>query len=137
MSLDPNRHDPARNDLLAQIKEGMTVVDSAGDDVGKVSFVQMADVNDPDENTGARDGDVGLLDLTGDDDNDKSDGLLDVLDIETGPGVTDRMVRRGFVKIDASGLFSGDKYVVADDISVVEADTVRLSIPKDSIQHPG
>lgn len=132
MTLDPNRKDPQRNELLAQIREGMKVVDSGGDDVGKVNYVQMADVNDPDDNPGSRDGGISLLDPANGDN--EGGGLLDAF--TGGTDVTERMRRLGYVKIDASGLFSGDKYVEPDQISAVEGDTVRLSVSKDDIDQP-
>lgn len=119
MSLDPTINDPERNRMLAMIKEGMQVVDVDGDQVGKVSFVHMADPNDPDDNPGLRDDGTGLLDL---------------LDPDQNGDVTERMLQRGFIRIDASGFFSGDKHVIADHVAAVEGDTVQLSVDKDDVK---
>ena len=121
MSLDPNRHDPERNDMLARIQEGMKVVDVNGDEIGTVDFVQMADPNDPEGTTAGRDeiGDAGLLDL---------------FDPDQGGDVTERMLQRGFLRIDGAGLFSGTKHVIADHVAAVEGDTVRLSLDKDEVK---
>lgn len=134
MSIDPGTEDPRRNDLLAQIKEGMDVVDVDGDKVGSVRFVHMADINDAD-NVGAegQDPDQGFLDLVPDDSGDGG-GLLDAIGL--GDRVTERMERSGYVRIDASGLFSGQKYVQPNQIGGVEGDTVRLTIDKDQIGDP-
>lgn len=126
--------DPPRNKLLAQVKKGMQVVDSNGDEVGTVSFVHMADLNDPDDTPARRDDDaVPLLNLVQGDDDDGS--LIDVL---TGDDddVTERMVRSGYVKIDASGIFAGDKYVVPHQIASVEGNQVFLNVGKDDVRHP-
>lgn len=128
MAIDPERNDPIgsdpeRNDLLAMIKEGMTVVDVDGDRVGTVSFVHMADLNDPDDNPGQRD--AGLL-----------GALDDVFDPDEDGDVTARMLREGYVKIDATGIFSDDKYIEPHEIAGVEGDTVQLRLDKDSIGHP-
>lgn len=134
MSIDPGSEDPRRNDLLAQIKEGMDVVDVDGDKVGSVRFVHMADINDAD-NVGAegQDPNQGFLDLVPDDSGDGG-GLLDAIGL--GDRVTERMERSGYVRIDASGLFSGQKYVQPNQIGGVEGDTVRLTIDKDQIGDP-
>jgi hypothetical protein len=133
MSIDFGSEDPRRNDLLAMVKEGMKVVDVDGDDVGTVSFVQMADLNDADDVGAAARDDVGLFDLTADNDG-GDDGVLDFLGL--GDSVTERMERSGYVKVDASGIFTGDKYVEPYQIGSVEGDTVRLTLDKDAIGKP-
>jgi hypothetical protein len=132
MGISPGSEDPRRDDLLATIKNGMKVVDMDGDKVGKVTFVRMADLNDPDD-TPNRDTDPGLLAAV-DNDFDDQDTLLDVFEGED--DVTERMRRTGYVKIDAAGFFTGDKYVEPAQIASVEGDTVRLAIDKDDIVKP-
>ena len=53
-----------------------------------------------------------------------------------GDDVTERMERSGYVKIDASGIFTGDKYVEPYQIASVDGDTVRLIVDKDDIEKP-
>lgn len=132
MSINPGSEDPLSDNVLAMIKRGMTVVDVDGDDVGKVSHVQMADLNEAGSGGSAiRDPEAGLLDLdTGDE-----GGILG--DVFGGSDrVTERMQRSGYVRIDASGIFTGDKYVEPHQIGGVEGDTVRLTIDKDAIEKP-
>lgn len=134
MSINPGSEDPRRDDLLAMIKEGMKVVDADGDDVGSVSYVQMADLNDRDDVGAANRDEGGLFDLTPDNDPGDEGVLGEVFDI--GDDVTERMERSGYVKIDASGIFTGDKYVEPYQIASVEGDTVRLAVDKDAIGKP-
>jgi hypothetical protein len=110
-----------RENLLERVREGMKVIDSAGDAVGKVSYVQLADPDAAvvDEDLG--DADTSIL------------GIFDPNDDRT---VTERMAQRGYIRIDAAGFFEGDKYVLADDVAGVEGDVVRLSMPKDAIRKP-
>lgn len=131
MGIEPGSLDPKRNELLAKVKEGMKVVDVNGDDVGEVAFVHMADINDPDDNPGMRDNNVALFDLS-DDDGDR--GLLSIFGGDS--AVTERMRRSGFVRVDASGIFTGDRYVVPHQIDGVQGDTLRLSVDKDNIPDP-
>jgi hypothetical protein len=132
MSINPGSEDPRRDDLLATIRKGMKVVDADGDKVGTVSFVQMADLNDRGDVAAARDTDGGLFDLVDNDGDDTS--LLGVVDGDS--DVTERMERSGYVKIDAAGIFTGDKYVEPYQIASVEGDTVRLGIDKDDLEKP-
>ena len=135
MSINPGSEDPRRDDVLAMIKEGMTVVDVDGDDVGKVSHVQMADLNDADNTGAANRRDTGLFDLTPDNARDDDVGILEGF-LGGGDRITERMERSGYVRIDASGIFTGDKYVEPHQVASVEGDTVRLTIDKDDIEKP-
>jgi hypothetical protein len=115
--------DASNEGMLAQVRQGMTVVDSAGEEVGTVGYVQFADPNAAQVET---DGDERDL------------GILDVFDPDAGgDDVTERMRQRGYMRIDAKGIFASEKYVLADDVASVDGDTVRLGVLKDAIQHPG
>lgn len=111
-----------QNRLMAQIREGMEVVDSRGERVGTVKFVQMGDPQSAEVETAGEDSDIGLLDL---------------LDPDDDEDVTERMLHRGYVRIDASGIFNEDKYVLSDDVASVEGNTVRLKRTRDNIKDPG
>lgn len=108
--------------VLEQVREGMTVVDVDGDEVGTVSFVQLADQQ--------------AAEIEEPRTVEQESGLFDVLDVGRDDDVTERMLQRGYVKIDAAGLFGGDKYVLSDDVAGVEGDVVRLRVDKDAIEHP-
>jgi hypothetical protein len=113
----------------------MEVVDVDGDKVGTVSHVQMADLNDRGDVDSSTDAvNVGLFDVTDTDVGGEDRSLLDVVDGDD--DVTERMMRSGYVKIDAAGIFTGDRYVEPYQIAAVEGDTVRLAIDKDDIEQP-
>ena len=116
MAMDANREN-----TLDQVREGMKVVDSAGDDVGKVAYVQLADPN------------AAAVD---EDRNGADTSILGILDPNDDNEVTERMVQRGYIKIDAAGFLEGDKYVLADDVTAVEGDVVHLAMRKGDIRHP-
>lgn len=125
--------DPQRNDLLAQVKEGMNVVDSNGDELGKVAFVHMADPNDPDEVGDSYERPGGLFDFGRDDD---GDGLFDILELgdEENETIEHRRRRRGFVRVDTSGFFKRDTLVDPGYIASIDGDTVHLSVSKDAVK---
>lgn len=110
---------------IEQIREGMHVVDSAGEDVGTVSVVQMGD---PEAATveGEESGGEGFLGGVA-----NAFGFEDEPDLP--PTLQARLMRFGFIKVDGKGLFAADRYVRADRIDGVSGDTVRLSVSKDRI----
>lgn len=110
--------------LLQQVTEGMTVHDANGEEVGSVNFVHFAD---PEAVT--TESDRGAGEGGGDPDVD----LLDVFQGDEDSGATERMRQTGYIRIDAKGWFSGDKYVGAENIASVSGNDVTLSISKDNV----
>jgi hypothetical protein len=109
------------------VREGMTVIDSAGEKVGKVEGLKM--------------GDPGAVTEQGNELQDT--GLLgNIAEVFVGderepdvPGpMRARLLRSGYIKVDAPGfLIETDRYVSADRIASVEGDTVRLRVLKDQM----
>lgn len=108
---------------IAEVREGMGVRDVDGESIGSVVEVRLGD---PGAATGAGQGGG-------------STGLLGAIAEAFGGGgdvpeqAQERLVRLGYVRIDASGMFSGSKYVAGDEIAAVDGDTVRLSVPGDRL----
>ena len=105
---------------ISQVREGMGVVDAAGDDVGKVDYVKMGD---PSAQTtmGEESDDGGLMGGFGGGEPDVEEPFRSEL------------IRVGFIKVDVSGWFTGHRYARADQIASVSGDTVMLSVNKDSL----
>lgn len=124
--------DPERNRFLAQIKEGMSVVDSTGEELGKVEFVSMADPSEPDEGAGTDRAPGGLFNFARDED---GDGVWDILQVgdEENETIENRRRRHGFVRVDTSGFFSRDTLVDPSYIASVDGDTVHLTVSKDAL----
>lgn len=111
---------------IAQAREGMRVVDAAGEELGTVGTVKMGDpsaITAMGEETG---GGGGLLGGDG-------GGLLGGGDE---PDVPDpfrhELVRVGYVRV-GGGLFGGALYARADQIAGVSGDTVTLSVRRDQL----
>jgi len=111
---------------IEQVREGMHVVDSTGDKIGKVEDIRMGD---PEAVTdeGNELGDTGFL----------GDLAQAIGGDEREPDVPGparaKLLRTGYIKVD-SGFFAGaDRYVAADMIASVSDDTVRLRMPKDRL----
>jgi hypothetical protein len=109
------------------VREGMTVVDSAGEKVGKVEGLKMGDPEAVTEQ-GNELQDTGFLG--------------DIAEVFVGderepdvPGpLRAQLLRSGYIKVDAPGfLIETDRYVPADQIASVSGDTVHLRILKDRL----
>jgi hypothetical protein len=111
---------------IGMVREGMKVVDAAGEELGHVAFVKMGDQGTA---TAAADAPA-------------TQGLFDALgEVLTGepadPDVPEplrsQLLRTGYVKIDGKGWFDTDRYVGPEAIASVASDTVRLAITKDEL----
>jgi hypothetical protein len=108
------------------VREGMKVVDAAGNEIGKVDFVRMGD---PQAATVS----PAQVDRTG--------GLLEsVADAVAGPNADDLpetlagdLLRVGYLRIDTKGWFNKDRFVPADAITGVAGDIVRIALTKDEL----
>lgn len=123
----PNTSRVMHASAMELVREGMAVVDSAGEKVGKVEDLKM--------------GDPGAATEAG---NELPDGgfLGDIAEAfggdEREPDVPDamraRLLRTGYIKVDGGGfLVETDRYVPADQIDRVDGDTVRLRVTKDML----
>jgi hypothetical protein len=124
-SEDPTTHQ------LRDVREGMEVVDAAGDRLGKVAAVRMGD---PEAATTQ-----GNEPATG-------QGLLGILAGATGspleqPDLPEpqrsQYLRVGFIKVSGHGPFAADHYVRADLIADVSGETVKLAVRRDEAPASG
>jgi hypothetical protein len=116
---------PDRAQPIAQVAHGMTVVDSAGAEIGKVELVKMGDpesVTTEGQRTGESEGVVHAL----------ADSIFGSEPDVPGP-LAARLLRLGYVKVDGKGLLEADRYVASDQIAGVDGDTVRLKVSKDEL----
>ena len=111
---------------IEMVQEGMSVVDSAGEKVGKVEGVKMGD---PEAATEQRNElrDTGFLGniaeaIGGDEREPDVPGPLRA-----------RLLQSGYIKVDHGFLIETDRYVPADQIASVSGDTVHLRVPKDRL----
>lgn len=106
---------------LSSVREGMTVYDARGDEIGTVDAVRMGE---PDAVTdqGQPQGDPQSL---------VRDFLLPhhALPDEA----REKLGRTGYLRIDRSGLMSGAAYAEPGDVARVEGDAVHLNKDQDAL----
>jgi hypothetical protein len=97
----------------------MKVVDSDGSEIGTVEFVKMGDpqaVSSEGQTTDTR---PGLLQAVTD--------VFDDDEPDLPPAMAAPLVRTGFIKVEARGLFAPDFYLAPDQVAKVEEDIVHLA----------
>ena len=109
---------------LAAVRNGMTVVDVTGEEVGTVEHVKLGD---PAAVT-AHGSTPAPADLG---------SILVAAVVGSEPDVPEpkhsQLLRYGFVKVDGSGLTDADRYVRGDKVLGVSGDTVWLKVRKDQL----
>jgi hypothetical protein len=107
------------DDRLAEVRQGMSVVDVDGEEAGTVEVVQMGDRDAvTTEGEGRPSGGL-LADIAG--------AFTDTTP-DVHPQLAARLVRTGYIKIDR-GIGQGARYAAADQVSDVSEDVVRLTVP--------
>jgi hypothetical protein len=116
--------------ILDQIREGMTICDPAGNDIGTVDFVRLSD-----EDPATPGPEVVTADpLPRDTGNTLIGALADAFRTDDIPDtLRDRLLREGFIRVDVAGLFAADRYVMPDQIASVSGDKVTLAVDKESL----
>jgi hypothetical protein len=102
---------------ISMVKNGDSVVDSTGKEVGTVKFVKMGDPNAVTDE-GQEDDSPGFLGLGG-----------DSYDLGNLPEqARHQLMRVGFIHIDVS--WADDRFAAAGQVARVENNTVYLSVPE-------
>jgi len=111
---------------IEMVREGMTVLDSTGEKVGKVEGLKMGDPDTATEQ-GNELQDTGLLGKV-------AEAFVgDEREPDVPGPLRSRLLRSGYIKVDGGFLIETDRYVPADRIASVQGDTVHLKVPKDRL----
>lgn len=114
--------------ILASIHEGMEVYDQAGERLGTVELVHFGSADEHGlgaETTGTRPLRSGSL----------VEELAAVIlpDDQVPEAFSDRLMRSGFIRVDADGLFAADRYITPDQIATVQGHRVMLGVERDAL----
>lgn len=117
---------------LTQVREGMDVYDQANNKVGTVSQVYMGNSDEMGIAPGEGPATAGS---TGDDDDSFLEDLAEVFvsGNDLPEAFRGRLLREGYIQIDAAGIFTGDRFATPDQIAEVRGDRVALSVPSDDL----
>lgn len=125
--------DPLKAQLVFKnIHKGMTVYDSNNKKAGTVKDYYFGASSDEMEQHG-----VGAA--TAPDPSLRHDTLVDdvakeLFDKDNLPDeMRQRLINEGFIRIDSGGLFSSDRFAIADEIDHVGGENVYLNVPRDGL----
>ena len=123
---------PYGNRLLTQIYEGMTVYGRAGEKIGTVEHVYLGELsNEVDKRGGGP--------VTAPSPGRGESSLIEDMATAIFPRdhvpetLRQRLLRHGFLRIDGTGLFAADRYVMPDQIADVSEDRVTLRVTRDEL----
>ena len=118
--------------ILNEVKEGMRVYDRDDNDIGTVRQVFLGAVSNTTHERGKGP-------ATAPDPEMRDESLFDNLaeafsaDDPLPEALRGRLLREGFICIDAAGLFASDRFATSDQIESVSDDAVRLNLTKDEL----
>ena len=115
------------NDLIRQVTQGMRVVDSNNEEIGKVEFVAMGDPSAATIDTPQMDDSYGVVTTVA-----EALGAGGEPDVEN-RSLRERLLHNGYIKIDGKGWFGADRYAGSDQITSVSDNTVQLRATKDEL----
>ena len=120
------------NQILNHVREGMTVYDLDGKEIGKVEAVYLGSVSEVKDERGQGP-------ATAHDPYEPGEGTLieNVAEAFTSDKLPDelreRLLREGFIRMDSAGLFAADRYVLPEHIMSVADDQVRLNVRREAL----
>lgn len=119
------------NNVLTRIREDMEVYGANGDHIGEVEFVYMGASSPVANEMGTGAATTANTEL-------RSESLLDVVanafrDDNIPEVLRTRLEHDGFIRVEADGLFTSDRYVLPEQIASVSNDRVILTVNKDDL----
>lgn len=118
--------------VLNQIHEGMRVVDVNGDEVGKVRVVYLGGMSSEIIEAQGSQATSPAVNVSGNDTFIES--IAEAFAPNTVPQeLAERLLRNGYVLMDADGLFAADRFILPEQISGVRDGKVWISSSKDGL----
>jgi hypothetical protein len=121
---------------LARVREGMKVFDSEDKEIGTVDFIRYGEANEESLKRGG--GPAGTSDERMSEEEDILDdfafgGSGTPEDVKESELIRARMLRSGYIRINTSGLFTADRYILPENIASVAEDSIKLNVPGDKL----
>ena len=118
--------------ILTQVYESMDVYDRTGDKIGTVEYLYFGAVSEEADKSG-----LGPTTASegGPHEGSPIEDFAKVFSAEdrVPEPLRERLRRHGFMRIDSTGLFAADRYVMADQIADVSDDRVTLRVTREEL----
>jgi hypothetical protein len=123
---------PHKPSILTRIYEGMTVYDRTDQKIGTVEHVYFGAVSQEADTHG--DGPT-TAPFPGEHESSLIEDFAKAVAAgdEMPEPLRQRLLRHGFMRIDSTGLFAADRYVMPDQIADVSGDRVTLRVTRDEL----
>ena len=131
--------------VLTQIREGMPVYDQAGEEVGQVDMVYLGTVDEyQDQDVRQPQGDTldpvrpvatSVTDPPGEDTLVNSTGEFLGSDVDLPDAHRIRMLRQGFIRIEAADPSTPSRFAMPDHFASVSDENVELHISREELLH--
>jgi hypothetical protein len=119
------------NYLLSKIQNGMKVYDLAQHEIGTVEYVQFGDEDPLRPGVETASANPAQTQPNG---SWLVEGLTDLFSPDDLPEtLKDRLLRYGFVRVDAPGLFNADRYIFPNQIQSVDGNRVTLNVTRSEL----
>ena len=115
--------------LPRDVHNGMRVFDSARNEIGKIDDFKFSENEDnPEIEPGGIDGS----------DRKTESSLIENIAVAFRPSdlpevLRDRLLREGYVRLDAKGLFAADRYILPDQIASATGEELILNVTKEDL----
>ena len=118
--------------ILSRVREGMPVYDRTNHKIGTVEELYLGAVSEKanEQGRGA---------ATAPDPNTRPDNIAsDIAEALTGnenipEELRSRLLREGYIRLNATGLFAADRYILPDQIGLVSSEGVTLRVTRDEL----
>ena len=123
-----------RHSILAQIHEGMEIYDVGDKHIGSVDFVHFGAASETQQQLG-----VGpVTSAPADDPKMREDSIIDNIAEAFQPNevpqeLREKLLVSGYIRMDAAGIFSTDRFIVPAQIVRVADEKVYLSVNRDKL----
>jgi hypothetical protein len=128
-ALPPEPEERTMQTLPRDVHKGMRVFDRTNMEIGKVEDFRFSenedqpDVEPADLDAADRQHDRSLL-----------ENIADVFAPDELPEVLrERLLREGYIRLDAKGLFAADRYILPEQIASANGDSLRLAVTRDEL----
>jgi hypothetical protein len=136
-----HQHDPlasgdvtGRHSILRTIHEGMIVNDNAGERIGKVDFVHFGVASETEQEHGVGPATPGHADSVDTDEDTVVGMIADAFDDTDIPHELRRkLLQEGYVRMNADGLFTADRFITPDQIDAVREHDLELNVTRDQL----
>ena len=123
-----------RHSILAQIREGMDIYDVNDSHIGSVDFVHFGAASETQRGLGTGP----ATSAPADDPKMREDSIIDNIAEAFQPNevpqeLREKLLVSGYIRMDASGIFATDRFIVPDQIVRVADEKVYLSVDRDKL----